>query len=366
MSTNPQRTPVVLALALALALGGCSTKLGYVKDHPEVKDTGTYEKVKEWAYDVSDGYSSRGTINRYSLYWGAGMAAAGAGTLAGLGTTGASGNASVIVPLAAAFLGSVFGYYNNEEQAQLYFAASDSIKALIDQSTKRRQTVKIQSESNGSISNAPDEEECGKPDNKPKQDLACTRVKIQNEKNQLEIAKTNIGKSVNAIAALLSKDQLTKSAHSSQTTAASAEPTKTSTSGEFGTIITAFGKAVVETDAKIAAAHDRLKTIEAQQRNLDKYKTATDKDAYEAHCLTRDVNTVMRRVQIHLALLDPKHVSEDLLALKEKSKADTSVPPQAADAVTTNTDNKETANKLKFDLSDLDPNKIVSVCDVGV
>lgn len=364
MRKNTHKIPASLTLALALA--GCTT-FGYIKDHPEVNDTESYEKVKEWAYEVSDGYSSRGTINRYSLYWGAGMAAAGAGTLAGLGTTGASGNASVIVPLAAAFLGSVFGYYQNEEQAQLYFAASDSIKALIDQSNKRRQTVNHSTDLAGSAGTEPGKEKFGKLGGKLNENLAYAKTQAQDEKYHLEMEKAGIGKRVSD---LLPKDPSTKPSLPGQKAAMSAEPTKTGTSGELGTMITAIGKAIVETDAKIAAAHDKLKAIERQQRNLDKYSAAAKNDtkgadAYEAYCLTRDVNTVMRRVQVHLALLDPQHVSEDLLALKDKLKTDTDTPPKA-ETDTPGSGNKEATAKPKFDLSDLDPNKIVSVCDIGV
>jgi len=57
--------------------------------------------------------------------------------LGGLAATGSSGTASVIIPLAATFIGTLFGYYQNEELAQVYFSASDSINTLLNQSQKR-------------------------------------------------------------------------------------------------------------------------------------------------------------------------------------------------------------------------------------
>jgi hypothetical protein len=103
------KTTLALALAVSTELSGCATTLGYVKDHPDPALTSNYNEVKTWAYGVSDGYSSRGTMNRYSLYVGGAIAAAGIGALGGLAVTGSSGNASVIIPLTATFIGTLFG-----------------------------------------------------------------------------------------------------------------------------------------------------------------------------------------------------------------------------------------------------------------
>lgn len=55
-------------------LAACVTTLGYVPGHlkPKGKATyiPTYGEVKEWAFDMVDGYDSRATMNRYAIYGG--------------------------------------------------------------------------------------------------------------------------------------------------------------------------------------------------------------------------------------------------------------------------------------------------------
>ncbi len=63
------------AISLAATTSGCATWLGYVPEQVRPGDNITqppsYAEVKEWAYDVIDGYDTRATINRQSLYAGA-------------------------------------------------------------------------------------------------------------------------------------------------------------------------------------------------------------------------------------------------------------------------------------------------------
>jgi hypothetical protein len=304
---------LALALAISTALSGCtSTTLGYVKDHPDpVALSPDYGAVKTWAYGVSDGYSSRGTMNRYSIYWGAAIAAAGIGALGGLAVTGSSGNASIVIPLTTTFIGTLFGYYHNEEQAQVYYSASDSINAFINRSEKRL--------------NLPG-----------KKNLISELSKII--KNDLDSATMERNEQVE------SKNKLPQDVQSL------GNPNQNTISADT---IAALGKAVDVANTKIAEAQRKIDLANKRQQNLDLLINSGNSTAYEAGCLSEDVDDVMHRVRVHLSLLDPQHVSEDLKHIKASVGKTDNDPPSATPSTS-------------FDLSDLDPKKIVSACDVGL
>lgn len=345
------KTTLALALVVSTALSGCatpfgtklSTPFGYVNDHPDPEYTSNYDEVKKWSYGVSDGYSSRGTMNRYSLYWGAAIAAAGVGALGGLAATGSSGTASVVIPLAATFIGTLFGYYQNEELAQVYVSASDSINTLINQSQKRHALL-----SKAGLISELTTRKCDDLPNARKDDLISTlTTKIcadlasaQNEREELINSRNKIPQDA---------ESLENSAH-----------TKISPD-----TLAALGQAVNVANAKIAEAQEKIDLANKRKQNLELLINSSNSESYEAGCLNEDVNDVIHRVHVHLALLDPQHVSEDLKNVKapagNTNKTSSSATPPGANPL-----KQDAALLTAFDLSDLDPKKIVSVCDVGL
>lgn len=330
---------LVVALVCSTALSGCATTLGYVKDHPDSDPkilNSDYGAVKTWAHDVSDGYSSRGTINRYSLYWGSAIAAAGIGTLGGLAVTGSSGNASVIIPLAATFIGTLFGYYHNEELAQIYYSASDSINAFVVQSEKRYALL--------SKANLPAETtNCDELASGAKSDLISKlTTKICADLDRTKDEKTELIKS---------RDEILQNANALNTLVKNKLNSDT---------LSALGKAVDEANAKIAGAQEKIDLANKRKQNLELVSLNNNQNtykAYEAGCLNEDVDDVMHRVRIHLSLLDPQHVSEDLKNVKTSAGNANNASVSATLPATSTT---------AFNLSDLDPKKMVSACDVGL
>lgn len=324
---------LALALALSTALSGCATPLGtklstpfgYVNDHPNPADISKYDDVKEWAYGVSDGFSSRGTMNRYSLYWGAAIAAGGAGALGGLAATGSSGTASVVIPLAAAFIGTLFGYYQNEKLAQVYVSASDSINTLINQSQKR---FNLPHEKGNSI-------------------IKELETKIDNELAYAKQEQKEKSKS---------KENILSDAKSLKNSVQNISSPDT---------LAALGQAVNLANAKIAVAQGEIDLANKRKQNLKLLLNSGDPNKYEAGCLNEDVNDVIHRVHVHLALLDPQHVSEDLKNVKAPA-GNTNKTSSSAAQPNTNPLMQNAVTPTTFDLSDLDPDKIVSACDVGL
>ena len=327
------KTTLVLAIAVSTVLSGCATPLGttlstpfgYVNDHPDPAKISNYDTVKEWAYGVSDGYSSRGTMNRYSLYWGAAIAAGGAGALGGLAATGSSGTASVVIPLAAAFIGTLFGYYQNEELAQVYVSASDSINTLINQSEKRSN---LPHEKDNLIIKALDSK------------IAYELANAEQERKEL----------------IKSRDEIPQEAKSLENHGQNKLSVAT---------IAALGQAVDESNAKIAEAQGKIDLANKRKQNLELLLNSGGPDKYEARCLNEDVNDIIHRVHVHLALLDPQHISEDLKNVKAPAD-NTNKTSSSAAQPNTNPLKQNAVTPTTFDLSDLDPDKIVSACDVGL
>jgi hypothetical protein len=344
------KTTLALALAVSSSLSGCattvgtklSTPFGYVNDHPNPTETSNYADVKTWAYGVSDGYSSRGTMNRYSLYWGAALAAGGVGALGGLAATGASGNANVIIPLAATFIGTLFGYYQNEELAQVYYSASDSINTLISKSEKRHALL-----SKAGFSSELTTKKCDDLASSQKNDLisrltakiCADLASAQNERKEL----------------INSRDKIPQDAESL------GNSTQTKISPDT---LAALGKAVDLANARIAEAQVKIDLANKRKQNLELLLNSNPK-SYEAGCLNEDVNDVIHRVHVHLALLDPQHVSEDLKNVKAPA-GNTNDTSASATPPGANPPKQSASTATAFDLSDLDPKKIVSTCDVGL
>src|SRR5205823_2565796 len=108
-----------------------------VESSDEKTKAPTYSEVKKWAYDVADGYDTRTTLNRYTVYVGALIGAAAAGAIAGLAAFDSGSSALVGIPIGATFLGSVAAIYSNEEKARVYRLGAEYIKDLITLSDRR-------------------------------------------------------------------------------------------------------------------------------------------------------------------------------------------------------------------------------------
>jgi hypothetical protein len=264
-------------------------------------------------------------MNRYSLYWGAAIAAGGAGALGGLAATGSSGTVSIVIPLAAAFIGTLFGYYQNEELAQVYVSASDSINTLINQSERRSN---LPHEKDNLIIKALDSKIATELANaeQERKELIKSRDEIPHEAKSLEIHGQN-KLSVDTIAAL--------------------------------------GQAVDGYNAKIAETQRKIDLANKRKQNLELLLNSGDLNKYEAGCLNEDVNDVIHRVHVHLALLDPQHVSEDLKNVQAPA-ANTNDTSSSATQPNANLLKQDPVIPTAFDLSDLDPERILSVCDVGL
>jgi hypothetical protein len=140
-SLRPGRT-VVYLLILATIGSGCCTKLGYFPE--QVKDTNsgrppTYPQVRTWALQVADGYDTRHTTNRYSLYAGALTAAAGAGAMAGLAAFAPGAGAIIGIPIGTTFLSGVLAIFNNEPKAVIYDRGARAVSDLVTLSDCRMQ-----------------------------------------------------------------------------------------------------------------------------------------------------------------------------------------------------------------------------------
>jgi hypothetical protein len=239
----------------------------------------------------------------------------------------------------------LFGYYHNEEQAQVYYSASDSINALIIQSEKRY--VLLSNSPKSTTINCADLTSVQKND----LTLGSTTKKCSNltsAQGDNLISKLTTKNCGDLVCAQEERNELIKSRDNiqiPQDAKSLANQAQTMISADT---ISALGKAVDETSAKIAEAQGKIDLANKRQQNLDLLINSGNLTAYEAGCLNEDVDDVMHRVRVHLSLLDPQHVSEDLKHIK------------AATGKTDN-DSSSATPPTAFDLSDLDPKKIVSV-----
>ena len=138
-----------VSLALSLAVSGCVTSLGYYPDnlkYRQVSDSSDtvpkYETVKQWAYDVHDGFDTRATVNHYALEYGAVLGLAAAGTMAGLAFFSPGSAALQGIPIGTAFLSGTAAYYDNHFRYDMYARASAYVRSLIDVSDERVTTMK--------------------------------------------------------------------------------------------------------------------------------------------------------------------------------------------------------------------------------
>ena len=144
-SPPPCRTVVSLFL-LSILTSGCCPKLGYFPEQVRTSDEGrppTYREVRTWALDVADGYDTRHTTNRYSLYIGALTAAAGVGAMAGLAAFAPGSSAIIGIPIGTTFLSGAMAIFNNEPKAVIYDRGARAIGDLVTLSDCRYQARQI-------------------------------------------------------------------------------------------------------------------------------------------------------------------------------------------------------------------------------
>jgi hypothetical protein len=140
----------ILVLILSIHLGGCSTHLGYVPHDvyapslwpfesaaTQSQWIPTYQEVKNWGFNVADGYDSRATANRQAIYFGALTAVAGASALVGLAAFAPGSPVIIGLPIGTTFLSGAMTIYNNEQKAVIYGSASQTIRDLLIRSDYR-------------------------------------------------------------------------------------------------------------------------------------------------------------------------------------------------------------------------------------
>ena len=319
-----------LALLLLCAVttnSGCVTTLGYIPEHPKpMADTTTitpkYGEVKKWAYDVLDGYDSRATMNRNAIYGGALIAAAAVSAIAGLAAFDSGSSALIGIPIGTTFLGSVAAIYSSEEKAHIYRLASEYVKDLITASDERfakRRLLVTQKLAASMLEKA--QMDLGEADKR----LLLAKQEETSQKAQADAKRAEAGQA----AAGPEKDALTKSAQALEQLAKKA----TSTMMEAQ----AARDAAEERVNNAKRRYEALNTLTATKKKLADLEAATPKNSVaidavraelaaaeqvwdhltnsemaEALCLRKDINDVMRRVEEHKALLDPKNIVDRL------------------------------------------------------
>jgi hypothetical protein len=327
-----------------MANSGCVTTLGYIPEHPKpIADTATltptYGEVKKWAYDVLDGYDSRATLNRHAIYGGALIAAAAVGAIAGLAAFDSGSSALIGIPIGTGFLGSVAAIYSSEEKAQIYRFASEYVKDLISDSEKRN--IK-----RNAASQNPDAAIA---------DATRLRDKALNHHTELIAQETTHRNN-----AKKARDDANSAAPNTPDRAAKEK------------IADAAEKLAIQAASDVATAKVELEEAETRLRNLTRLKQALeivktvrqelekakktpddkaevqraeralaaaektiDPDTSEALCLRDDVNDVMRRVEEHKALLDPKNIAARLQSIRAPRTSTQGTTPAAGGATAT-------------------------------
>lgn len=311
-STESWKQSVVIAVGVALLNQGCSaTNLGWypASVRVDVTEAGEqqYRAVRNFAYQVADGYDTRRTTNRYAWYAGALIAGAAAGAVAGLAAFDTGNSAIIGIPIGTTFLGGALTLYQNEKKAAIYELGHNQVMQLIQQSndrTARFKTVRV----NGD----PELERLEKELQTARQALAAAK------KHAAEVRKTVVGSKKAAAAAASADDPAVAEAL-------------------LDAADQAANKMTADAKAKVAQAQARVDALERKAANLDLLldlpaTAALDQwQMVEAQCLNRDVTATMSRVDRQLRLLDPANVDERLANLKaEVAKYPTPPATEAA------------------------------------
>lgn len=351
-------------LSVCVAAPGCVTTLGYVPEHLKPKDKATYiatyAEVKEWAFDVVDGYDSRATMNRYAIYGGALLGAAAAGAIAGLAAFDSGSSALIGIPIGTGFLASVAAIYSSEEKSRIYSLASRYVKDLItlsDQRVDRRRlaaqmTGTALEEAQKALAAADRLLERAKQEEASKRKLA-TATRVEAEKaaeGPDKVALSEHAKSAEQMAAeaagVVAKEQAARDVAHERVRQAERrhEVWKGLLRARAKLSEAQAAPAGPRREAEIAARQPEVAAAEAAWAELTRHEPA------EALCLRDDINDVMRKVGEHITLLDPKNVVERLRAVGKAAKSEGETAP---------------AKLPPADLSDLAP-PVRSRCDSAV
>ncbi|MDH5667249.1 MAG: hypothetical protein OEY86_04475 [Nitrospira sp.] len=343
---------VLLLISTLVTTPGCITTLGYVPEQIKPADKityrPTYSEVKKWANDVVDGYDSRASINRDALYVGALLAAVGVGALTGLAIYDSTSSWIKGIPIGTAFLGSVFGIYSNEEKAEIYRLGSKYASDLVIASDQRLISRQLASNMTATA-------------------LQEAQTDENNANTELDNVKAQ-QRSLND-----KRNQALTAAHEEAEGPEKLAKTKTAQAIEREVAKVAAAVAAAESIAQAARERtlfaqrqdDAWKELSIAQTTNDQarikaanatWKQLTNHEEAEALCLRADIFDLMRRVDEHKALLDPKNLADRL----KKVQASGPTPPDAQNA-TSNAPSPITP----VNLSDLEP-PVKSRCDNAV
>ena len=304
---------LIFPLFLLAELTGCAT-VGFIPDNVAHNENNNYEPslndARVWAYKVADGYDSRASMNRYASYAGGTIATLALGALTGLATFSTGHSWILGLPIFGATTGGLISLYQNEDKARIYRLGNEYIKDLLTISNKR-------------VLKSADE--ILKRANKGLTDAQQTQTNI---KQLSQTAANDLNSAVSA----------------ATTAKASADAAPSNAA-----LAQAAAKAALDRDARqktvdgyrldLALAKNDVEAAIARQKNAVQRATLSDEyqNKFEATCLIDDVNSVMRKIDEHIALLDPQNAAKLLQSLSSKSATISIQDP------------------LKLDFSDLSP-----------
>ena len=340
---------LIVVLVSAVTTSGCATatKLGYVPEFLTPSDTTTYIptyiEVKKWAYEVADGYDSRAIINRRAGYAGAILAAAAVGAIAGLAAFDPGSSALTGIPIGTTFLAGIAYIFSSEEKARIYDHGSRYIKDLITLSDERfakrriaaQRTTAALKEAEGDLEGADGQlgEAEGQAESQKSVAADVHRNADQADEGQRKIALSNLAEAADRLALeakeVVAKARLARNAAQDRVgEAVRRDDTWKALREARRKLARAEGKlADVEESAspghttavKEAKAAVKEATLEVAAAN-DVFERITNPEATEALCLRKDVNEVMRKVEEHKAMLDPRNAGAQLKAVEEAAK----------------------------------------------
>jgi hypothetical protein len=280
-------TTIFVVLFFTVGSSGCATTLGYVPEQLKLRDmqdtntfTPNYSEVKEWAYDVGDGYDSRATLNRYSLYGGALLAAVAVGAVAGLTAFDASSSVVKGFAIGGPVLGSIFAIYSSEEKARLYRLASSSIKELITLSDKR--LLRCRRSTSSSV------QEAETMQKQAARNLDAAKQKAETLGKELQKARENADNNASA------RDK---------------QPALQEVASAIDQKLREARESVLVAEAELLGAQEDRNDA---KRCSEVQATKDPLNQQEALCLRNDVNGIMAKVEGHIAQLDPRNVTEQL------------------------------------------------------
>ena len=302
-------TTVLVVLFFTVGSSGCVTTLGYVPEQIKLRKmadkktfTPTYPEVKEWAYDVVDGYDSRATLNRYSLYGGALLAAVAVGAVAGLAAFDSGSSAIKGFAIGGPVLGSIFAVYSSEEKARIYRLASSSVKELITLSDKRLLRCRPSTSRSVQEADTMENQAMGNLDQATRNlNAAKQKEKILGE--EMQKARENV-----------------------DAASASDKPGRQEVASAIDQKLREVRESVLVAEAELLGAQEDLSDAKRCSKDLitsemqeDKAQALLKEDALlkeEALCLRTDVDGIMAKVEGHIAQLDPRNVTEQLKSVK--------------------------------------------------